>query len=62
MFPMTNLDLDEEAAHYMPEDRLETWEEYDEKVLVSFYFFIFIIYIYFILRNMVKLSPRSRYC
>ena len=34
MFPMTDLDLDEEAAHYMPEDRLETWEEYDEKVLV----------------------------
>ena len=36
MFPMTDLDLDEEAAHYMPDDRLESWEEYDEKVLVSF--------------------------
>ena len=35
MFPMTDLDLDEEAAHYMPDDRLESWEEYDEKVLVS---------------------------
>ena len=35
MFPMTELDLDEEAAHYMPEERLETWEEYDEKVMVS---------------------------
>jgi len=33
MFPMTELDLDEEAAHYMPEERLETWEEYDEKVM-----------------------------
>ena len=32
---MTDLDLDEEAAHYMPDDRLESWEEYDEKVLVS---------------------------
>ena len=62
MFPMTNLDLDEEAAHYMPEDRLETWEEYDEKVLVSFLYCYYLLYIYFILRNMVKLSPRSRYC
>ena len=34
MFPMTDLDLDEEAAHYMPEERLESWEEYDEKVMV----------------------------
>ena len=31
---MTDLDLDEEAAHYMPEERLESWEEYDEKVMV----------------------------
>ena len=35
MFPMTDLDLDEEASHYMPEERLESWEEYDEKVMVS---------------------------
>ena len=35
MFPMSDLALDEEAAHYMPANRLESWEEYDEKVLVS---------------------------
>lgn len=34
MHPMTGLDLDEEAAHYMPEERLVEWEEYDEKIEV----------------------------
>jgi len=32
MHPMTGLDLDEEAAHYMPEERLTTWDEYDAKI------------------------------
>lgn len=32
MHPRDGLQLDEEAAHYMPENRLENWEEYDEKV------------------------------
>ena len=32
MAPRTGLALDESAAHYMPQDRLTTWEEYDEKL------------------------------
>ena len=39
MHPLTGLDLDEEAAHYMPEERLTTWEEYDEKIEVRFFYF-----------------------
>ena len=39
MHPLTGLDLDEEAAHYMPEERLTTWEEYDEKIEVRFFLF-----------------------
>jgi hypothetical protein len=35
MHPRDGLQLDEEAAHYMPENRLENWEEYDEKVAVK---------------------------
>ena len=35
MHPMTGLDLDEEAAHYMPEERLTTWDEYDAKIEVN---------------------------
>ena len=32
MAPRTGLALDETAAHYMPEERLQNWEEYDEKL------------------------------
>ena len=32
MAPRTGLALDESAAHYMPADRLTTWDEYDEKL------------------------------
>lgn len=32
MHPMNGLEMDEEAAHYMPEERLESWEEYDKKL------------------------------
>ena len=46
MHPLTGLDLDEEAAHYMPEERLTTWEEYDEKIEVRFLYFN-ILYSYF---------------
>jgi len=37
MHPRDGLQLDEEAAHYMPENRLQNWEEYDEKVTVKLY-------------------------
>nr|BAJ65324.1 cellulose synthase [Molgula tectiformis] len=32
MHPSQGLALDAEAGHYMPEDRIGTWEEYDEKL------------------------------
>ena len=32
MAPRTGLVLDEQASHYMPPDRLPTWEEYDAKI------------------------------
>ena len=35
MHPRDGLQLDEEAAHYMPENRLENWEQYDEKLAVK---------------------------
>ena len=60
MFPMTDLDLDEEASHYMPEERLESWEQYDEKVMVSTMGWLsssfFHLYSHFTVcfRNMVK--------
>lgn len=53
MHPLTGLDLDEEAAHYMPEERLTTWEEYDEKIEVLFVYFNTL---YFILNKILALK------
>jgi len=32
MHPSSGLQLDPEAGHYMPDERIESWEEYDERM------------------------------